>query len=168
MLISNGRPELSKTVRVSGFAKALVRWLDFESASAEDLYRVLVGVAETPPMDYLEPSAHSPSIQSNAPFTDLVFFRHGKALPWHFLHSELAAPFLSGVNQCLMDSEGWVPSYSAITEAVVVRIPKSVMAPELEELPSVGERMHELVLRRIPVASPPGTAAKARLARRYT
>ena len=40
-------------------------------------------------------------------------------------------------------------SYSAITEAVVVWIPKGVMARVVEELPSVRERMHELVMRRL-------------------
>ena len=137
------------SVRVSGFAKGLVRCLDFESVSAQELDRVLVGAAETLEMDYVEPSADSPFVQSGAPFTDLVFVQHGTAVPWQSPHSELAAPFMIGVHEFLMDAERWVGSYSAITEAVVVRIPKTVMARVVEELPAVRERMHALVMRRL-------------------
>ncbi len=137
------------SVRVSGFAKGLVRCLDFESVSVEDLDRVLVGAAETLEMDYIEPSADSPFIQSGSRFADLVFVQHGTAVPWQSPHSELAAPFLIGVHEFLMDAERWVASYSAITEAVVVRIPKGVMTRVVEELPAVRERMHELVMRRL-------------------
>ncbi len=137
------------TVRVSGFAKGLVRCLDFESVSVEELDRVLVGAAETLEMDYLEPSADAPFIQSGSPFSELVFVQHGTAVPWQSPHSELVAPFLIGVYEFLMDAERWVASYSAITEAVVVRIPRSVMTRVVDELPSVRERMHELVMRRL-------------------
>ena len=114
-------------VRVSGFAKGLVRCLDFEAVSVEQLDRALVGAAETLEMDYVEPSADVPFIQSGTTFADLVFVQHGTAVPWQSPHSELAAPFLIGVHEFLMDAERWVASYSAVTEAVVVRIPKSVM-----------------------------------------
>ena len=56
------------SVRVSGFAKGLIRCLDFESVSVEELDRVLVDAAETLEMDYVDPSADSPFIQSGAPF----------------------------------------------------------------------------------------------------
>jgi len=137
------------SVRVSGFSKGLVRCLDFESVSVEELDRVFVGAAETLEMDYVEPSADSPFIRSGARFADLVFVQHGTTVPWQSPHSELAAPFLIGVHEFLMDAERWVASYSAITEAVVVRIPKVVMARVVDELPSVRERMHELVMRRL-------------------
>ncbi len=137
------------SVRVSGFAKRLVRCLDFESVSVEELDRVLVDAAETLEMDYIEPSADSPFIQLGSAFADLVFVQHGTAVPWQSPHSELAAPFLIGAHEFLMDAERWVASYSAITEAVVVRIPKGVMTRLVEELPSVRERMHELVMRRL-------------------
>ena len=55
------------SVRVSGFAKGLVRCLDFESVSVEELDRVLVGAAETLEMDYVDPSADTPFIQSGSP-----------------------------------------------------------------------------------------------------
>ncbi|MDE2744995.1 MAG: Crp/Fnr family transcriptional regulator [Chloroflexota bacterium] len=147
--MSNAGRGPSMSVRVSGFAKGLVRCLDFESVSVEDLDRVLVGSAPALDMDYIEPSADSPFIQSGSAFADLVFVQHGTAVPWQSPHSELAAPFLIGVHEFLMDAERWVASYSAITEAVVVRIPKVVMARVVDELPSVRERMHELVMRRL-------------------
>ena len=137
------------SVRVSGFAKGLVRCLDFDSVTVEQLDRVFVGAAETLEMDYIEPSADLPFIQSGAPYSELVFVQHGTAVPWQSPHSELAAPFLIGVHEFLMDAERWVASYSAITEAVVVRIPRSVMSRIVDELPSVRERMHELVMRRL-------------------
>ncbi|MYK90295.1 MAG: helix-turn-helix domain-containing protein [Acidobacteria bacterium] len=147
--MSNTKLELSMPVRVSGFAKGLVRCLDFETVSVEELDQVLVGAAETLELDYIEPSSDSPFIRSGAPFAELVFVQHGTAVPWQSPHSELAAPFLIGVHEFLMDAERWVASYSAITEAVVVRIPKVVMARVVDELPSVRERMHELVMRRL-------------------
>ncbi|MCY3921980.1 MAG: hypothetical protein OXG27_06240, partial [Chloroflexi bacterium] len=147
--MSNTKLVQSMPVRVSGFTKGLVRCLDFDSVSAADLDRVLVGATETLEMDYIEPSADSPFIQSGAPFENLVFVQHGTAVPWQSPHSELAAPFLIGVHEFLMDAERWVASYSAITESVVVRIPKGVMARVVDELPSVRERMHELVMRRL-------------------
>ena len=136
-------------VRVSGFAKGLVRCLDFESVSVEQLDRVLVDAAETLDMGYVEPSADVPFIQSGTTFADLIFAQHGTAVPWQSPHSELAAPFLIGVHEFLMDTERWVARYSAVTEAVVARIPKGVMTRVVEELLSVRERMHQLVMRRL-------------------
>ena len=70
------------SVRVSGFAKGLVRCLDFESIAVEELDRVLVGAAETLEMDYIDPSADVPFIQSGSAFAGpgLRPARHGSAL----------------------------------------------------------------------------------------
>ena len=123
--MSNAEKETWVSVRVSGFAKGLVRCLDFETVSVEELDRVLVDAAET-----LEIGLHRAVRRHTlhpvrlATFADLVFVQHGTAVPWQSPHSELAAPFLIGVHEFLMDAERWVASYSAVTEAVVVRIPK--------------------------------------------
>ncbi len=69
--------------------------------------------------------------------------------PWQSPYSELAAPFLIGVHEFLMGAERWSASYSAITEAVIVRIPKEVIQLVTERLPTIRERMHELVMRRL-------------------
>ena len=69
--------------------------------------------------------------------------------PWQSPYSELAAPFLIGVHEFLMGAERWSASYSAITEAVIVRIPTEAMQLVVERLPQVRERMHELVMRRL-------------------
>ena len=56
--------------------------------------------------------------------------------PWQSPYSELAAPFLIGVHEFLMGAERWSASYSAITEAVIVRIPKEVIHLVTERHPS--------------------------------
>ena len=137
------------SIRVSRFVRGLARCLDFESVAVEDLDRVLVDTAEILELDYIDPSADSPLIRSSAPFADLTFVQHGTFVPWQSPYYELAAPFLIGVHEFLMDAERWVVSYSAIREAVVVRNPKRVMARVEEELPPVRERMHGLVMRRL-------------------
>ena len=136
-------------VRVVGFAKGLVRCFDFDSVSAEQLDSVLETSAETLELDYVVPSASAPLIESGSAFTHLVFVQHGTVAPWQSPHSELAAPFLIGVHEFLMGTDRWVGSYSAITEAAIVRIPRSVMEAIVTELPSVRERMHELLMRRL-------------------
>ena len=68
--------------------------------------------------------------------------------PWQTPHSELAAPFLIGVHEFLMEAERWSASYSAVTETVVVRIPREAMKLVAERIPPVRERMHELMMRR--------------------
>jgi hypothetical protein len=88
-------------------------------------------------------------IESGSAFTHLVFVQHGAIAPWQSPHSELEAPFLIGVHEFLMEANRWVGSYSAISEAAIVRIPRSVMESIVAELPSVLERMHELVMRRL-------------------
>ena len=104
---------------------------------------------ETLELDYAEPSATAPLIESGLNFTHLVFVQHGAVAPWQSPHSELEALFLIGVHEFLMETDRWAGSYSAITEAVIVRIPRSVMASVVERLPSVRERMHGLVMRRL-------------------
>ena len=48
-----------------------------------------------------------------------------------------------------MSAERWVGSYSAVNEAVTVSIPVGVMMRVVERIPSVRERMHELLMRRL-------------------
>ena len=134
---------------VSGFAETLTRCLDFESVAPEELESVLAEAALPLEMRFAEPSAEIPLIRSGSDFTHLVFVQHGVVTPWQSPYSELAAPFLIGVHEFLMGSERWSASYSAITEAVIVRIPAEVMQLVVERLPPVRERMHELVMRRL-------------------
>ena len=136
-------------VHIAGFAKSLVRCLDFDSVSAEQLDGVLETCAETLELDYDEPSASTPLIESGSACTHLVFVQHGTVAPWQSPHSELAAPFLIGVHEFLMETDRWVGSYSAITEVAIVRIPRSVMEAIVAELPGVRERMHQLLMRRL-------------------
>ena len=136
-------------IQVAGFAKGLVRCLDFDAVTSQQLDSVLESSAETLELDYVGPSAETPLIESGSAFTHLVFVQHGTVAPWQSPHSELAAPFLIGVHEFLMGADRWVGSYSAITEAAIVRIPRSVMEAVVSELPGVRERMHELVMRRL-------------------
>ena len=55
-----------------------------------------------------EPSADSPLIRSGSQFTHLYLVQHGIVVPWQYPHSELAAPFLIGEHEFLMDAERWV------------------------------------------------------------
>ena len=137
------------TIQVSGFAETLTRCLDFEGVAPEELELVLAEAALPLEMRFAEPSAEIPLIRSGSDFTHLVFVQHGVVTPWQSPYSELAAPFLIGVHEFLMGSERWSASYSAITEAVVVRIPSEVMGHVVERFPSVRERMQELVMRRL-------------------
>ena len=137
------------TIQVSGFAETLARCLDFEGVAPEELEAALAEAALPLEMRFAEPSADVPLIRSGSAFTHLVFVQHGVVTPWQSPYSELAAPFLIGVHEFLMGSERWSASYSAITEAVVVRIPTEVMQLVVERLPSVRERMQGLVMRRL-------------------
>ena len=137
------------SVRVSGFAKGLVRCLDFEGVAPETLEAVFAEAASPLEMQFAEPSAEAPLIRSGSAFSHLVFVQHGVVTPWQSPYSELAAPFLIGVHEFLMGVERWSASYSAISEAVIVRIPKEVIHLVTERLPQVRERMHELVMRRL-------------------
>ncbi len=137
------------TVHIEGFAETLARCLDFEGVAPEELESALAEAALPLEMRFAEPSAEVPLIRSGSAFTHLVFVQHGVVTPWQSPYSELSAPFLIGVHEFLMGSERWSASYSAITEAVVVRIPKEVMLLVVERLPSVRERMQGLVMRRL-------------------
>ena len=136
-------------VHIAGFAQALVRCLDFESVDPVELEDAIAGATEPLEMRYAEPSAKSPLIQSGSEFTHLFLVQHGVVVPWQYPHSELEAPFLIGEHEFLMDADRWVASYSAITESVVIGIPVSVMALALERFPTVRDRMHQLIMRRL-------------------
>ena len=136
-------------VHIAGFAQALVRCLDFESIDPVELEDAIAAATEPLEMRYAEPSVESPLIQSGSEFTHLFLVQHGVVVPWQYPHSELAAPFLIGEHEFLMDAERWVANYSAITEAVVIGIPVSVMALALDRFPAVRDRMHQLVMRRL-------------------
>ena len=140
---------MSVTIQVTGFAETLARCLDFEGVASDELETVLAEAALPLEMRFAEPSAEVPLIRSGTDFTHLVFVQHGVVTPWQSPYSELAAPFLIGVHEFLMGSERWSASYSAITEAVIVRIPAEVMQLVVERLPSVRERMQGLVMRRL-------------------
>ena len=137
------------TVHIEGFGQTLARCLDFEGLKPEALEAVLAEAASPLEMRFAEPSAEVPLIRSGSEFTHLVFVQHGVVTPWQSPYSELAAPFLIGVHEFLMGAERWSASYSAISEAVIVRIPKEVIHLVTERLPTVRERMHELVMRRL-------------------
>ena len=136
-------------VEIVGFARALARCLDFETVEPADLEKVLADAAEPFELRYVEPSADSPLIRSGSKFTHLLFVQHGTVVPWQYPYSELAAPFLIGEHEFLTVAERWVASYSAVTEAVVVDIPVGVMNLALDRIPSVRDRMHQLVMRRL-------------------
>ena len=136
-------------VEIAGFAQSLARCLDFESVEPQELEDALAEATEPLAMWYAEPSADSPLIRSGRQFTHLFFVQHGTVVPWQVPHSELAAPFLIGEHELLMDAERWVGSYSAVTEAIVVGIPVSVMRLVLDRIPRVRDRMHQLVMRRL-------------------
>ncbi len=140
---------MTVTIQISGFSESLSRCMDFEAVSPVELESVLAEASLPLEMRFAEPSAETPLIRSGSTFSHLVFVQHGIVTPWQSPYSELAAPFLIGVHEFLMGSERWSASYSAITEAVTVRIPKEVMALVVKEIPPVRERMHELVMRRL-------------------
>ena len=137
------------SIKMSGFANSLARCLDFDVIKPDDLEAALEDGPEPLSMKYVEPSVSPPIIQSGMPFRHLVFVQHGTIVPWQYPHSELDAPFLIGEHEFLTDSERWVGSYSAVTEAIVVDIPIGVMELIVRKLPAVRERMHQLVMRRL-------------------
>ncbi len=137
------------TIHIEGFGQTLGRCLDFDGVELEELELVLAEASLPLEMRFAEPSAEVPLIRSGSEFTHLVFVQHGVVTPWQSPYSELAAPFLIGVHEFLMGAERWSASYSALSEAVIVRIPKEVIHLVTERLPTVRERMHELVMRRL-------------------
>ena len=136
-------------VEIAGFAQALTRCLDFDLVEPPELERVLGEATEPLEMQYAEPSADSPLIRSGSLFTHMLFTQHGTVVPWQYPYSELESPFLIGEHEFLMGAERWVASYSAVTEATVVWIPLGLMKLIVQRIPSVGDRMHELVMRRL-------------------
>ena len=136
-------------VEIAGFAQSLARCLDFESVDPVELERVLSGASDPLEMSYAVASAAPPLIQSGTPFTHLLFIQSGTVVPWQYPHSELSAPFLVGEHEFLVDAERWVGSYSAVTDAIVVGIPVSLMNLVTERMPQVQEQMHRLVMRRL-------------------
>ena len=136
-------------VEIAGFAQALARCLDFETVEPPELEDVLADATEPLEMQYAEASAESPLIRSGTLFTHLLFVQHGTVVPWQYPYSELEAPFLIGEHEFLMDTERWVASYSAVTEAIVVWIPVALMTLVVDRIPRVRDRMHQLVMRRL-------------------
>ena len=136
-------------VEIAGFAQALARCLHFSSAEPSVIESVLSDAAEPLEMRYAAPSADVPLIRSGARFTHLVFVQNGTVVPWQYPHSELTAPFLIGEYEFLAGAQRWVGSYSAVTESIVVGIPVSVMAEIVDRIPGVGDRMHQLLMRRM-------------------
>ena len=136
-------------VEIVGFARALARYLDIEIVEPGDLEETLSGAAEPLALRIVEPSADEPLIRSGSAFTHLLFVQRGTIVPWQYHYSELAGPSLIGGHEFLTDAKRWVASYSAVTEAIVVDIPVSVIRCILERFPGVRDRMHELVMRRM-------------------
>ena len=136
-------------VEIAGFAQALARCLDFETVEPPELEDVLADATEPLEMQYAEASAESALIRSGTLFTHLLFVQHGTVVPWQYPYSELEAPFLIGEHEFLMDTERWVASYSAVTEAIVVWIPLALMTLVVDRIPRVRDRMHQLVMRRL-------------------
>ena len=136
-------------VEIAGFAQSLARCLDFESVEPPELEVALSDAGGPLEMRFAEPSAESPLIRSGSRFTHLLFVQHGTVVPWQYPHSELAAPFLIGEHEFLVDADRWVGSYSAVTESIVVWIPVDVMKLVIERIPRVRDRMHLLVMRRL-------------------
>ena len=134
---------------VHGFGQALVRSLDFKSVDPLALETVLTDSPARLDLEFARRSTESPLIRSGSECTHVVFVQQGTTVSWPSLHSELAGSFLIGVHEFLMDAERWVASYSAATDAVIVRIPTSVMGLVAERIPGVRERMHELATRRL-------------------
>ena len=136
-------------VEIVGFAQALARCLHFETVDPADLEKALSDAGEPLELRFVEPASDAPLIGSGAAFTHLMFVQHGTIVPWQYPYSELAAPYLIGEHEFLSDAERWVASYSAVTEAIVVDIPVSVMRLIVERIPGVRDRMHQLVMRRL-------------------
>ena len=130
-------------------ANALAGSPHFESVEPMDLAVALSASNEPIESRFVEPSADEPLIRSGSAFTHLLFVQCGTIVPWQYPYSELKAPFLIGDHEFLTGAERWVANYSAVTEAIVVDIPLEVMRRILERVPSVGDRMHELVMRRL-------------------
>ena len=136
-------------VAITGFAQALARCLDFEGVDPSKIEDILATANESLEMMYAEPCVEPPILRSGTKFNHLLFVQSGRIVPWTYPPSELDAPFLIGVHEFLAQSERWIGSYSVAEEAVVVTIPVEAMNLIVEGIPSVKDRMHQLVMRRL-------------------
>ena len=137
------------SIEISGFSQALARCLVFESVEASELENVLAKSQEPLDMLFVEPSADVALIRSGEPFRSLYFVQHGMIVPWQYPYSELSAPFLIGDHEFMMGAERWVASYSAVTQAMIVRIPVSTMRFAVEKIPALRTKMYLVLLRRM-------------------
>ena len=136
-------------IEIVGFARALGGSPHFASVDTEGLEEALSDSDEPIELRFVDPSADEPLIRSGSAFTHLLFVQRGTIVPWQYPYSELTAPFLIGDHEFLTGSLRWIANYSAVTNAIVVDIPLGVMRRILERIPGVGDRMHELVMRRL-------------------
>ena len=130
-------------------ANALAGSPQMETVESADLEMALSDSDEPIETRFVEPSAVDPLIRSGSAFTHLLFVQSGTVVPWQHAFAELKAPFLIGDHEFLTGAERWIANYSAVTDATVVDIPLKVMGCILERNPSVMDRMHELVMRRL-------------------
>ena len=135
-------------VDIDSFTQAFTRYLDFYAVKPGDLEIAQANAGEPVELRFVEPSADEPLIRSGSVFTHLLFVQRGTIVPWQYPYFELAAPSLIGEHELLTDSERWVATYSAVTEAVLIDIPVGVMRLLLERIPGVRDRMHRLMMRR--------------------
>ena len=136
-------------VEIAGFAQAFARCSEFEDVDPLDLEHVLAEAGEPLEMMFIEPCVEPPIIQSGTPFNHLLFVQSGTVVPWTYPRSELNDPFLIGAHEFLAQSERWIGSYSAATEAIVVTIPVGIMKLIAERLHRVRENMHQRVMLRL-------------------
>ncbi len=136
-------------IEIAGFAQALSNCLAFETIDANELEQVLGSGRDPLEMRFIEPSADEALIQSGEPFDSLFFVLHGTIVPWQYPYSELSSPFLIGDHEFMMNADRWVASYSAITQATVVRIPVPTMQLARERIPDLGANIYSALLRRM-------------------
>ena len=136
-------------IEIFGFARALGGSPHFAKVDTESLEAALSDSDESIELRFVGPSADEPLIRSGSAFTHLLFVQRGTIVPWQYPYSELTAPFLIGDHEFLSGAGRWMANYSAVTDAEVVDIPLEVVRRILERIPGVGDRMHELVMRRL-------------------
>lgn len=136
-------------IEIFGFARALGGSPHFAKADTESLEAALSDSNEPIELRFVGPSADEPLVRSGSAFTHLLFVERGTIVPWQYPYAELTAPFLIGDHEFLSGAGRWMANYSAVTDAIVVDIPLGVMRRILEHIPGVGDRMHELVMRRL-------------------
>ena len=130
-------------------ANALAGSPHLGTVEPKDLDMALTDSDEPIEPRFVKRSAVDPLIRSGSAFTHLLLVQRGTVVPWQQPYSELKAPFLIGDHEFLTGAERWMANYSAVTDATVVDIPLKVIGCILERNPSVMDRMHELVMRRL-------------------